>query len=263
MGACPAPGAGILGAPMPHDDLKHHIREDWRDALRATLARARSLGARAVLAFDLDSTLFDNRPRQARILRELGEARGLEGLRACAAHHWRDGWDMRGAMLQCGLAPHEVEAVYDDARRFWYERFFTSDYCVDDVPTEGAAAFTHAVVDTGAQLAYVTGRHEGMRAGTVECMRRHGLVVPEGAGVHLLMKPTLTESDDAFKREAHARLGTLGTVVAAFDNEPTHVNDYRRRFPEATVFLLATDHSGRPVELLEGIVAVPHFGLSP
>jgi len=48
-------------------------------------------------------------------------------------------------------------------------------------------------------------------------------------------------------------------VVAVFDNEPTHVNDYRRRFPEATVVHLATDHSGRPVALLEGILSVPDF----
>jgi hypothetical protein len=28
------------------------------------------------------------------------------------------------------------------------------------------------------------------------------------------------------------------------------------------VIHLATDHSGRPVELLEGIISVPHFRLS-
>ncbi len=245
-----------------YDDFKNRIQPDWREALKRILDEARSLGAQAVLAFDLDSTLFDNRPRQARILREFGLARSVEALTACAPHHWDSGWDMRVAMRNCGVPDPQVEALYEDARHFWGERFFTSDYCVDDVAIEGAAAFTHSVVGTGAQLAYVTGRHEGMRAGTVECMRRHGLVLPGGA-VHLLMKPTPRESDDAFKREAHTRLGTLGTVVAAFDNEPTHVNDYRRKFPEATVFLLATDHSGRPVELLEGIVALPHFGVSP
>ena len=44
-------------------------------------------------------------------------------------------------------------------------------------------------------------------------------------------------------------------MIAAFDNEPTHANDYRRKFPEAIVIHLATDHSGRPVELLDGIVS--------
>jgi hypothetical protein len=243
-----------------YDDFKDRIRADWREALKGILEEARSLGAQAVLAFDLDSTLFDNRPRQARILREFGLARSVEALLACEPHHWDSGWDMRAAMRNCGVPDPQVERLFEDARHFWGERFFTSDYCVDDVAIEGAAAFTHAVVGTGAQLAYVTGRHEGMRAGTVECMRRHGLVVP-GERVHLLMKPGAFDNDDAFKREAHARLGTLGRVIAAFDNEPTHANDYRRKFPEATVVHLATDHSGRPVALLDGIISVPHFGL--
>jgi len=244
---------------MAHDDFKNRVREGWQETLREILAQARSLGAQAVLAFDLDSTLFDNRPRQARILREFGAARGLTALGACMASHWSSGFDMKTAMRNCGLSPEQVEAVYEEARLFWLERFFTSEYCVEDVAIKGAADFTHAVVGTGAQLAYVTGRPETMRVGTVEAMRRRGLAVPGEGTVHLIMKPTPRENDDAFKREAHARLGTLGRVIAAFDNEPTHVNDYRRAFPEATVVHLATDHSGRPVELLEGIISIPHF----
>ncbi|WP_239014345.1 hypothetical protein [Archangium violaceum] len=227
--------------------------------MRDILEQARSLGTQAVLAFDLDSTLFDNRPRQARILREFGLARAVEKLSACEPHHWESGFDMRGAMRNCGLSEEEVEGLYDAVRSFWLEHFFTSDYCVDDVAIHGAAAFTHAVVATGARLVYVTGRHEGMRAGTVESMRRNGLAVPGEGRVELLMKPSERDNDDAFKREAHARLGEMGTLIAAFDNEPTHANDYLLRFPEAKVVHLATDHSGRPVTLLDEIVSVPHF----
>ncbi|MBN1210673.1 MAG: hypothetical protein JXB05_37845 [Myxococcaceae bacterium] len=244
---------------MAYDDFKGRIREGWEDTLRGILARARSLGAQAVLAFDLDSTLFDNRPRQSRILREFGAARGLTPLGACVSAHWTRGWDMRAAMRNCGLSPEQVEAVYAEARAFWLERFFTSEYCLEDVAIAGAVAFTHAVVRTGAQLVYVTGRHEGMRAGTVEAMRRCGMALPGEGVTHLIMKPTLRESDDAFKREAHARLGTLGQVIAAFDNEPMHANDYRLNFPEASVVHLATDHSGRPVRLLEEVISIPHF----
>ncbi|ABF90148.1 hypothetical protein MXAN_2665 [Myxococcus xanthus DK 1622] len=246
---------------MAYDDFKKRIRDDWRDTLRSILERARSQGSSAVLAFDLDSTLFDNRPRQARILREYGAARSLAVLAACEPHHWVTGWDMKEAMRACGLEDALVESHFAEARRFWAERFFTSDYCVDDEAIDGAASFTHEVVATGARLVYVTGRHEAMREGSVSCMRRHGLVLPDDDRVLLVMKPTLAEDDDAFKREAHARLGRLGSVVAAFDNEPTHANDYRRKFPEATVIHLATDHSGRPVELLDGVISVPHFAL--
>ncbi|MBE4752589.1 hypothetical protein G4177_30945 [Corallococcus sp. ZKHCc1 1396] len=248
---------------MAFEDLKQRIRPDWRDTLKGILERARSLGPQAVLAFDLDSTLFDNRPRQARILREYGDARALGLLSACEPHHWETGWDMRAAMRACGLEDADVEQRFADARAFWQERFFTSAYCVSDEAIEGAGAFMQAVAATGAQVVYLTGRHEAMREGTVACLARCGMVTPPGEGgrVHLVMKPTLKEDDDAFKREAHARLGRMGTVVAAFDNEPTHANDYRQRFPEATVIHLATDHSGRAVELLDGIVSVPHFAL--
>ena len=245
---------------MTYQDLKSRITERWKEALQAVLDDARAHGPQSVLAFDLDSTLFDNLPRQSLIVREYGEARDLPSLKTCAPAHWTSGWDLRAAMLNCGLSAAEVEARYDDAKRFWQERFFTSEYAVHDEAIEGAAAFTRAVVSTGAQLAYLTGRHEAMREGTVEAMRRTGMVLP-GPGVHLLMKPTLAENDDAFKREAHAQLATLGRLIAAFDNEPTHVNDYRRMFPEAAVIHLATDHSGRPVTLLEGVVSVPHFAL--
>jgi hypothetical protein len=241
-------------------NLKTRVREGWQQVLQDILSEARSLGAQAVLACDLDSTLFDNRPRQARILREFGLARAVEKLGACEPHHWESGFDMRGAMRNCGLSEEEVASLLREARAFWLERFFTSDYCVDDVAITGAAAFTHEVVGTGAQLAYVTGRHEGMRVGTVEAMRLNGMALP-GERVHLLMKPAAHEDDDAFKREAHARLDSLGRVIAAFDNEPTHANDYLQRFPQATVIHLATDHSGRPVVLLEGIISVPHFSL--
>jgi hypothetical protein len=244
-------------------DLKTRVREGWQQTLRDILARARSLGSQAVLAFDLDSTLFDNKPRQARILREFGVAQSQEKLLQCAPHHWESGFDMRGAMRNCGLSDEEVEAQFPLVRAFWLERFFTSDYCVHDEAIQGAAAFTHAVADSGAHLVYVTGRHEAMRAGTEACMRQQGLPVPGEGRIHLLMKPHASDNDDAFKRQAHARLGEWGTLIAAFDNEPTHANDYLRRFPQAQVIHLATDHSGRPVTLLEEIVSVPHFFHEP
>ncbi len=242
------------------NDFKNRIRPDWTKVLRSILEQARAGAPRSVLAFDLDSTLFDNRPRQARILREFGAAAGVRALSACSPEHWSSGWDLKAAMVACGVPEAEAGEIYGEAKKFWVARFFTSEYCVDDVAIGGAAEFVRSVVETGATLAYVTGRHEEMRAGSIEAMRRCGLITPGGA-VHLIMKPTLLIDDDAFKRDAHAQLQGLGTLIAAFDNEPTHVNDYRLKFPQATVIHLATDHSGRAVELLDGIISVPSFAL--
>jgi hypothetical protein len=225
--------------------------------LDRVLERSRAQGKRGVVVFDLDSTLLDNRARQARILAEYGKQHSLATLSACRPEHW-EGWDIKVAMKNAGLPPADVERHAEAAKAFWRERFFTSEYCVADEPIAGAAEYLAAVEKTGARIAYCTGRHEPMREGSVRCFERHHFPVPN-ANVHLLMKPTFEMTDDDWKVEAYQRLRGLGEVVAVFDNEPTHVNGYRGAFPSATIVHLATDDSGRPVEIADGVVSVPSF----
>jgi hypothetical protein len=224
--------------------------------LQRVLARVRTL-PNAVVVFDLDSTLLDNKPRQARILRELGRARDIPALANARPEHWVD-WSITRAMSNAGLDAAQVNALADEAKQFWRERFFTSEYCRDDEAIAGARDYLAAIVDTGGIIAYCTGRHEAMRAGSVASFVKLGFPVP-GERVHLLMKPVFELSDDDWKLDANARLAALGSVVAAFDNEPTHANGYRRAFPDATIVHLATDDSGRPVTLLDGIVSIRDF----
>ncbi|MBS1150166.1 MAG: hypothetical protein H6Q89_1864 [Myxococcaceae bacterium] len=241
-------------------DFKSRIGSDWKKQLNGVLERARAAGEKGLLVFDLDSTVFDNRPRQSRILREYGAARGLKVLEGCQPSHWNSGWDLKAAMLSCGLSAELADQHYSDAKSYWGARFFTSEYCVDDIEVPGAPQYLQAAHDTGAQVVYVTGRHEEMRVGSVKCMEKCRMPLP-GNRVCLVMKPTLRESDDAYKVQAHAQLAKMGTVIAAFDNEPTHANDYAKKFVDATVIHLATDHSGRPVELLSRIISVPDLRL--
>lgn len=225
--------------------------------LGRVLDEAERAGQSGVVVFDLDSTLLDNRPRQARILAEFGALHALPSLAAARAEHW-ESWDIRRAMLNTGLPAAETERWLEPAKAFWRERFFTSEYCAIDEAIAGAAAYTGEVRRRGAQLAYCTGRHEAMREGSVASFRRLGLPLP-GDGVHLFMKPTFELSDDDWKVQAYARLRALGRLLAAFDNEPTHVNGYRAAFPEAAAVHLATDDSGRPVPLLPGVVSIHDF----
>lgn len=51
--------------------------------LDRVLTRAAELGPRGVFVFDLDSTLLDNKPRQARIVREAGQHLGEPRLTSC------------------------------------------------------------------------------------------------------------------------------------------------------------------------------------
>ena len=224
--------------------------------LERVLGRVRAMPG-AVVVFDLDSTLLDNKPRQARILREFGAANGIPALAAARTEHWVD-WSIAHAMANAGLPADDVAKWVDAAKQFWRDRFFTSEYCRDDEPIAGAREYLAAVADAGAFIAYCTGRHEPMRAGTVNNFARLGYPVP-GPRVQLLMKPVFELSDDDWKTEAYARLKQLGGVVAVFDNEPTHVNGYRAGFPDATVVHLATDDSGRPVPLAEGVVSIKDF----
>lgn len=240
------------------NEFANRIAVDWHKTLERTLELAAQSQGKGVLVFDLDSTVFDNRPRQARIVREYGAQKNLPALTKVQQFHFTNGWDLKHACVGAGLSEADAESIHRDLKNFWGARFFTSPYCKDDIEIVGAPRFLNACVKTGAKVVYVTGRHEEMRAGSIEAMARCGMPVP-GGSVALMMKPTLRESDDAYKRVAHQLLEEMGSVIAAFDNEPTHVNDYATRFPTCLPVHLATDHSGRPVTLSERVISIPHF----
>ena len=215
---------------------------------------------RPAAAFDLDSTLLVNKTRQARIVRELGEAVGDRRLAACQPEAVVS-WDLRDTARLCGLSEQEIKAIVPQLRDFWKARFFTSEYCRDDTPVAGARDYLRAVLDLGGEILYITGRHEQMADGTLESFRNAGFPLPDGKSVQLWLKPNLDDDDDAWKEICHRRLIALRGIACAFDNEPTHVNAYKRSFPDAVVVHLDTDHSGRPVDVLPDIPSIQDFVL--
>jgi hypothetical protein len=265
---------------------------DQAAILLAALARVRAAGPSAVAVFDLDSTLLDNRPRQAAILRDYGEEAGLPALRAARPEHFAS-WDLARALERAGLGRTEARRHAGPFRDFWEERFFTSRYCRLDVPIPGAPEFARAVHAAGARIAYVTGRPATMRNGTLEVLRAFGFPVPspaarplpspaarplpspaargegdprtrgEGAAVTLLMKPGEALRDDAWKAVARDIVEGHGTPVLVLDNEPAHLNAYARAWPAALAIHLDTDHSDRPVEVEPSIPSVLDLRLSP
>jgi hypothetical protein len=229
--------------------------------LQRVLDAARQSGSRGLIVFDLDSTLLDNKPRQARILREFGRHHGVDELLICEPHHFRD-WSLRPPMLGCGLPDETVQSLLPKVREFWLERFFTSDYCIDDIALPGATEYVRRIADTGARIVYCTGRHQPeMRPGTIESFSREGFPLPDDERVYLLMKPEFSMHDDDWKRIVRAQLEALGEVVAAFDNEPTHINTYREAFPSAQCVHILTDDSARGIPVIDDIPSVHDFRL--
>jgi beta-phosphoglucomutase-like phosphatase (HAD superfamily) len=259
--APPRPPAGPFG--------RRAIAAQQGQILRAALA---AVGPeRPTAAFDLDSTLLSNKRRQARIVREFGAAHGDARLAACT-EECVVSWELRDTAMLCGVPEPELDDLLPPLRSFWQERFFTSAFCADDEPLPGAAAFLRAVLARGGHLLYLTGRPQDMRDGTLAAFRRAGFPMPREAGaggaagpgdVDLWLKPVRAGDDDAWKDECHARLVAMSAVACAFDNEPTHVNAYKRAFPDAVVVHLDTDHSQRPVEVLESIPSILDFRLDP
>jgi len=228
---------------------------DQAAILLAALARVRAAGPSAVAVFDLDSTLLDNRPRQAAILRDYGEEAGLPALHGARPEHFTS-WDLARALERTGLGRAEARRHAGPFREFWEERFFTNRYCRLDVPVAGAPEFTRTVHAAGGRIVYVTGRPAAMRAGTLEVLRAFGFPLPDGAAVTLLMKPGMALRDDAWKAVARDAVEARGRPVLVLDNEPAHVNAYARAWPEALAIHLDTDHSDRPVEVDPSIPSV-------
>lgn len=208
--------------------------------------------------FDLDSTLLNNRPRNAVIMQEFGKDKNEALLTQATADHFQD-WSLRNALNRLGMASDAVERLISPLQDFWYERFFSSDYCQYDITVLGAPEFVNAVIDAGGSVTYLTGRHEAMRMGTALSLSKLGFPSPDDDCVRLLMKPELKASDDLFKVETLRQLKADGAVFAAFDNEPTHINSYRSAFPSAVCVHLLTDHSMREVKLLDRVVSIHNF----
>lgn len=207
-------------------------------------------GPMPVVTFDLDSTLFDNRPRQLAILSAFADAHGLGGADALTIEEV-DGWRVAELVPRLSGGTADLQSAF---KPFWRDRFFTSEFCRHDVALPGASEFVREVERAGAQIVYLTGRHEDMRGGTADSLAEGGF--PAGT---ILMKPTFEMTDTRWKEIAMARLREMGPVVASFDNEPTHVNRLKTAFPAAIVVWLRTDHSPETEPVADGTPSICGF----
>jgi hypothetical protein len=214
---------------------------------------------RPVVLFDLDGTLYDNRPRTLRILHAFAaqlppqHARDARAILALPYTELR--YRIDDTLGPLGVAPSVIEA----AAAAWRVRFFSDAACSDDIPVAGAVAFVRACWERGATVVYLTGRDvPGMLLGTSRTLRDDGfpLAVPR---VELVMKPSFEEGDVVFKERLLEPLSDLGRVVGAFDNEPANCNLFRARWPEAHTALIDTLRAPGAPALADGVATIKTF----
>src|SRR5580698_1445552 len=158
-------------------------------------------GAPPVVVFDLDGTLFDNRPRTCAILHEL--AAEWEGKEPQIAARLRSvqvadlAYFVSDSLGRFGITR---EDLVSEAMTFWRARFFADAHLRHDVEVPGAAAFARACYDRGATLVYLTGRDLPMMGlGTFASLRDVGFPIGV-AGAELVLKPRFEMPDAEFKR---------------------------------------------------------------
>jgi hypothetical protein len=230
------------------------------EGVLARTAELASAGAIPIVVFDLDGTLFDNRPRTRAILLDYAADVANEypevAERLTPLEIEGIGYLLSTTLRDCGLTHADVVR---DITHFWRDRFFSDDYLEHDLAIAGAPDYVNACYESGAAIVYLTGRDiPEMLPGTVQALRDHGFPIAK-AGVELVLKPDATLPDDAFKRTALPTLHRVGEVIAVFDNEPAVCNAALEEFPEATIALLETQKVPGAPEPRPGLLHATDF----
>jgi hypothetical protein len=230
-------------------------------------ARIRGGGKPVKVVFDLDSTIFDVKPRTLRILKEFAltaRARELSpeiSQWALGLSSYKLLYTMEESARANGIPGGEEEgrAFLKEAFRYWMARFFTHHYVTVDHPAPGAVDFVNRVVDAGGIAVYLTGRDwPGMGRGTVTMLEHYGFPVHPSVS-QILMKPNAGLDDAEFKDEALRELRIDGNAVALFDNEPANFHVFEKNFPEAWLVFYHSNCSSKEARTVKRVYRIDNF----
>ncbi len=256
------------GTPSPaitEENTRTHAGDIF-EQIRQQVAAVREQGETPVVVYDLDATLFDNRPRTLILIqdgaREIAEQLSeqeraiLDSMNTSIVQY-----SVRKTLQDAGIHNEEVEnSIFE----YWWERFFTDEYVLLDDPVLGAVEFVNRVADLGVTTVYLTGRDTPkMRAGSLQDLEDHGFPVPNDSTVYLITKPQPEIRDIDYKRDAVEQISGYGTVIACFENEPRNSNLLASSFPDAIHVFLDTAHNPNRVEPLEPCLQVISHYLFP
>ena len=237
----------------------------------------------SLMVFDLDSTLFDVRPRIRQVLKEFlrqdqirsiypNDFKALESLEI----HQKD-WGIRGALQRTGLVNHNPE-LGKIIKEFWLESFFSDEFLHFDEPYEGSVEYVDKLINAGAQIAFLTGRDwKRMGKGTVEVLQKWGFPYQDQT-VTLALKPHQGEDDALFKSNWFKKLvnepkAPAGAALAGkpetpakqdiwfFENEPVNISLVRKEHPHVKIVFFDSTHSGKETAPKD-LPVIQHYKIS-
>lgn len=250
----------------PHSQ-KEVLESILEQVRREARARIRGGGKPVKVIFDLDSTIFDVKPRSLRILKEFAQTSRAREISSEIAE-WSlklPGFKLLYTMEESARAngipggEEMARAYLKEAFKYWLDRFFTHHYVTMDHPTPGAVDYVNRVVDAGGTAVYLTGRDwPGMGRGTTTMLEHWGFPVHPSVS-EAILKPNAGLDDSEFKDEALRELRITGNAVALFDNEPANFHVFEKNFPEAWLVFYHSNCSTKDARTVNKIYRIDNF----
>jgi hypothetical protein len=207
-------------------------------------------GHKALVVFDLDSTLFDVSPRLEKILLDFADEpenkkrfpEQVKLFKNIKTH--RADWGIMNALKRAGLddAHPEFQIAVKD---YWHERFFSNHYLQYDLPYDGAIEFVQTLHGLNVDIAYLTGRDVArMSPGTEQILEKWQF--PLDAKAQLVLKPHKSMDDAEFKTDWFVDAQKKNYQhIWFFENEPVNIHALQKKCPAVEIIFFESTHAGK------------------
>ena len=207
------------------------------------------------VVFDLDGTLVDVSYRTLGILKEWLASDRIQSfsenliaqLKAINLKHI--GYGLAHVFENAGLdfRDEEVAKIFESTEKHWRKRFFDGRALVEyDRAIGGATEFVWALLKSGIQIIYLTGRNRhAMEEGTREQLKNLGFPCNEAM---LYMKADHRTDDHVFKETVFREVSKSFDIIGNFENEYINLKSMLDTFSSECIHTIVdSQHSGRPV----------------